>query len=137
VTGTVTFFDGTTVIGGPTALNSSGQAQLITSFTSEGSHALSAQFNGNSSFGTSTGYLTQEADNHTVVTGPTFCNQGTITLNTMGGVAKPAAPYPQRVYLSGLMGSVSAVTLQLPSFAATYPEDVDMLLVSPTGATFV
>ena len=138
VTGTVTFFDGTTDIsGGGVALNSSGQAQLITSFTTEGSHAISAQFNGNSSFATSTGYLTQEVDNHTVVTGPTFCNQGNITLNTTGGVPKPATPYPQRVYLSGLTGSISEMTLQLPNFAPTYPEDVDILLVSPTGATFV
>ena len=134
--GTVTFSDGSTVIGSDEALNGSGQAQLTYSFTTEGNHAIKAEYNGTASFGTSSGTLTQEVDNHTTVSGSTFCDTGTFTFNTNSGEAEPASVYPQHVYVSGLSGTVSAVTLQLPGITHNYPEDLDFLLTGPTG-TFV
>jgi len=134
--GTVTFSDGSTVIGSDEALNGSGQAQLLYSFSTEGNHAITAVYNGTSSFGTSTGTLTQEVDNHTTVNGSTFCDTGTFSFNTNGGEAEPASVYPQHVYVSGLTGTISEVTLQLPGITHNYPEDLDFLLTGPTG-TFV
>jgi len=134
--GTVTFSEGATVIGSDEALNGSGQAQLTYSFTTEGNHAIKAQYNGTASFGVSLGTLTQEVDNHTTQSGSTFCDTGSFTFNTNGGSAEPASVYPQHVYVSGLSGTVSAVTLQLPGITHNFPEDLDFLLTGPTG-TFV
>src|ERR1039458_2441845 len=41
-------------------------------------------------------------DNQTTGTPPTFCDSGTITLNTGGGVPAAANVYPQHVYVTGL-----------------------------------
>jgi hypothetical protein len=51
--GTVSFYDGATLIGTGT-VNSSGVATLTTSTLSSGSHSLTAAYSGNSLFGTST-----------------------------------------------------------------------------------
>ena len=104
----VTFMDGTTGLG-TISVNGSGQAALTTSFATEGAHQISAVFNSDSNFATSTGMLTQNVDNHTTGTSPTFCDTGSITLNTMGGAAAAAAPYPQHVYVTGLTGSLTHV----------------------------
>jgi hypothetical protein len=60
----VTFFDGSSNLG-TISLNSAGQAALATSFTTEGNHHISADFNSTASFGASSGSLVQEADNQT------------------------------------------------------------------------
>ena len=58
-TGSVTFSDGTTVLG-TVALSSTGVAQLPVSFTTPaGSHSLTAVYSGNATFAGSTGTLTQ------------------------------------------------------------------------------
>jgi len=45
----------------------------------------------------------------------------------------PAEDYPSVISVSGLVGNVSRVTVTLDGFAHTFPDDVDVLLVSPTG----
>jgi uncharacterized repeat protein (TIGR01451 family) len=132
----VTFMDGTTGLG-TVSVNGSGQAALTTSFATEGAHHISAIFNSDSNFATSTGMLTQNVDNHTTGTPPTFCDTGAVTLNTLSGSAAAATPYPQHVFVSGLSGSLTEVALQLPGISHNFPQDIDFLLVSPTGATLV
>jgi len=56
-TGTVTFRDGTTVLGSAIPLNASGVATVTTSFTSSGVHALTATYNGSTTLNSSTGKL--------------------------------------------------------------------------------
>ena len=87
--------------------------------------------------GTSTGRLVQFVDNHTTGTPPTFCDAGSITLNTTGGMTAGGTPYPQYIYVTNLTGTVSDITLQLPNIAHNFPRDIDFLLVSPTGVAFV
>lgn len=132
----VTFFDGASNLD-TVSLNGSGDADLTTSFVTEGNHNIQAVFNADSNFATSSGTVIQEVDNHTTGTSPTFCDTGAITFSTLTGGPLPGSPYPQRVYVSGLAGSVSEVILQLPNITHNFPSDLDFLLVSPTSAAFV
>lgn len=42
-------------------------------------------------------------------------------------------PYPSTINVSGVAGPVAAVKVTLAGFSHTYPEDVDIVLVSPDG----
>lgn len=48
-----------------------------------------------------------------------------------------ASPYPSIVNISGLTGIVSRVTLTLSNISHTFPDDLDMLLVAPSGQAAV
>ncbi len=62
------------------------------------------------------------------------CDNNAITI-TGGAVA---TPYPSTINISGLMGQiVSKVTVTLPNFSHTFPDNVDILLVGPTGANAI
>lgn len=79
----------------------------------------------------------------------------TLTVNyaTGGGTATPSAfangtqttipssgnasPYPSIVTVPALGGAVTKVTVAINNFSHTFPRDVDMLLVGPTGQTVV
>lgn len=58
-----------------------------------------------------------------------FSNRGQIVINDNAG----ASPYPSTINVSGLVGTISKVTVTLHRFYHTFADDVDMLLVSPTG----
>ncbi|HSD15750.1 MAG TPA: hypothetical protein VLC71_00630 [Thermomonas sp.] len=45
----------------------------------------------------------------------------------------PASLYPSPITVSGLVDNVIAVTVTLQGMSHTFPDDVDVLLVSPTG----
>lgn len=48
-----------------------------------------------------------------------------------------AFPYPSTLSVSELMGVISQVTVTLTNFSHTFPDDVDVLLVSPAGTKLV
>ncbi len=45
----------------------------------------------------------------------------------------PASVYPSTITVDGLVGAISQVTVSVNGLAHTFPQDVDMLLVGPTG----
>jgi subtilisin-like proprotein convertase family protein len=59
----------------------------------------------------------------------TFTSTARITIPANG----PASPYPATINIAGLAGTVSRVTVQLNNISHTNPDDVDVLLVTPTG----
>lgn len=63
-----------------------------------------------------------------------FTNNGIITVpGTPGATVGIASPYPATVNVSGFSGNTVKATLTLTNFNHTFPDDVDILLVSPTG----
>jgi subtilisin-like proprotein convertase family protein len=44
-----------------------------------------------------------------------------------------SAPYPAALPVSGVVGPITDVDLELHGFSHTYPEDIDMMLVGPGG----
>jgi len=135
--GTVTFTDGNnnlTCSGGNPVAVSNGTAQCTTSFTTEGTHVITGAYNGTVNFQASSGTVNQAVNNHTVVTGNQFCNQGAITVPSTAGAA---TPYPSNVFVSGFSGNIGAVTVQLNNIGSSDIAQTDMLLVGPTGAAIV
>lgn len=65
-----------------------------------------------------------------------FTNPNPITIPTSGN----ANPYPSTINVAGLTGTIPAtpgsIKVTLNNFSHTFPDDVDMVLVGPTGAAF-
>src|SRR6185436_7391487 len=59
----------------------------------------------------------------------TFVNSGLITIPASGS----AAPYPSGIFISGLAGTITKVTVTLNNINHTFPADMDVLLVGPGG----
>lgn len=62
-----------------------------------------------------------------------FGNTNAIVINDNA----PATPYPSELTTSNLLGTISKVSVTLKGFTHTYPSDVGVLLVSPTGTNIV
>jgi subtilisin-like proprotein convertase family protein len=60
---------------------------------------------------------------------PLFTSSGPITVPTSG----VGNPYPSVINVSGLQGSVTRVTVTLVGVSHTFPDDLDVLLVSPNS----
>lgn len=58
-----------------------------------------------------------------------FANAGSITIPNTGS----GSPYPSTISVSGVVGTVNRVIVQLSGFNHTFPDDVDVLLVGPGG----
>jgi subtilisin-like proprotein convertase family protein len=65
-----------------------------------------------------------------------FCNSAAITINT-GSLPSTATPYPSTINVSGLTGTITKVTVTLNNYTHPFPDDVDVLLVSPTGESAI
>jgi subtilisin-like proprotein convertase family protein len=63
----------------------------------------------------------------------TFSNPAPIAIPDIGN----ATPYPSTISVSGLSGTVTDVNATLTGFTHTFPQDVGVLLVGPTGANVV
>ena len=66
------------------------------------------------------------------VTTNSFTNSGFISIPTSGSVGT-ATPYPSTINVSGLVGTVSKVTVALANINHTWPDDISILLVGPGG----
>jgi len=65
----------------------------------------------------------------------TFTFASTNRINIIDG--SPGLPYPANITASGLTGLVSRVAITLQGLTHTFPDDIDMLLVSPAGTNVV
>ena len=130
--GTVAFKDGGNTIscsGGNQALSGS-QATCITTFTTQGSHALTATYSGSGTFAGSTGSLSQFVE--TPTTG-SFCNAGGITMPGQDNTS----PYPSVINVTGISNAVATVSLTLNGFSwSPSANAVHLLLVSPSDQAF-
>jgi subtilisin-like proprotein convertase family protein len=75
-----------------------------------------------------------------VASSQTFSNPGVITIPASGTGAStgaPASPYPSNITVAGAPTTISKVTVTLTNFNHTFPDDVDILLVSPTGRKMI
>ncbi len=66
-----------------------------------------------------------------------FTNSTPISINTVAPAPTAAALYPSTVNVSGMTGTTTKVTITLTGLSHQRTPDIDMLLVSPTGAKFV
>ncbi len=69
----------------------------------------------------------------------TFWNTNFISIPYQGSPNEsgPANPYPSSIAVSGVNGDVSTVTVTVSNLLHTYPNDIAMLLVGPTGLNCV
>jgi subtilisin-like proprotein convertase family protein len=142
IEGTVTVTDGGTPLAGCNGLSLSlvtGQASCTVSFTTEGSHSLAAAYGGTQNFATSQSTaVSQSVNNQTTNPGPgQYCNPGAIAIPRNGltgsSTGDPSNPFPSNIYVSGLSGSLSNVTVLINGIAHPSVGDVEMLLVAPSG----
>ena len=76
----------------------------------------------------------------TSVASTTFSNATAIVIPATGTgttTGAPATPYPSNITVAGITAPVSKVTVTLKQISHTFPSDVDVLLVGPTGVKFV
>jgi subtilisin-like proprotein convertase family protein len=70
--------------------------------------------------------------------GPTvFSNASLIRLPSVGNSTGTADPYPSTINVSGLTGGIVKVAVRIKNFQHTRPNDIDMLLVAPSGEKMV
>ncbi len=63
----------------------------------------------------------------------TFSNPTSIAIPG-SGTSGPASPYPSAIVVSGLGGTVGRIEVSLFGVSHTFPDDIDVLLVGPSGA---
>jgi len=61
--------------------------------------------------------------------GNIFSNPNPITIPDSG----TSTPYPSTINVSGLSGNINSLKVTLTNLSHTYPDDIDVLLVGPTG----
>lgn len=62
-----------------------------------------------------------------------FFNNSLITIPEAGA----SSPYPSTIDVAGVPGNITEVSISLYGVTHTYPDDVDILLVSPAGQKFM
>ncbi len=138
--GTVKFEESGNVLSGPTALNGSGQAIFQTSSLSEGIHNVEAIYSGvPNAFNVSSATVTEEIDTPTTTPqAGQFCNPGGLVMGTtVNSSGETAAPYPSRINVSGVAGTIQSVNLALNGVTMNDPIFSIMMLEGPTGTNIV
>lgn len=91
------------------------------------------------SFTASDGYLTSVPATVAITVLPQASFIGTRSFTNTTRIVIPdkgaASPYGSPIEVSGFGGEVNRVTVQLKGFTHAFPDDVDILLVSPSGRT--
>jgi len=132
--GTVTFRRGATVLCANVPVNGSGVATCNAGPFAEGDFLATADYNGSpGQFNISSGTVTQQVNSPTIRTGLNFANNGGITIPN----SSIANPYPSRIIVTGLGGTITKVTATLNGVTTPTPDDVDFLLVGPGGQKFL
>jgi subtilisin-like proprotein convertase family protein len=62
-----------------------------------------------------------------------FNSLGTITIPKAPNTTGPGDPYPSQINVGGMTGTVSNVKVNLVGLTHTFPADVELLLVGPSG----
>jgi subtilisin-like proprotein convertase family protein len=68
-----------------------------------------------------------------VVATTSFSNTAAISIPTLGN----ATPYPSTISVTGLTGAIRNIEVKLNGLNHTFPVDMDMMLVSPTGQGYI
>ncbi len=132
--GTVTFRRGATILCANVPVNGSGVATCNAGPFAQGDFLATADYNGSpGQFNISSGTITQQVNSPTVATCLNFANNGGITIPN----STIANPYPSRIIVTGLGGSITKVTATLNGVTTPTPDDVDFLLVGPGGQKFL
>src|ERR1043166_7711071 len=66
-----------------------------------------------------------------------FTNTASINLPTGPSGTSPGSPYPSSIVASNLSGTITKVTVTLNNINHDRPDDLEILLVGPTGKKFV
>lgn len=134
--GTVTFRRGLTILCNAVPVDASGVAtcNVPAGGLPQGDLTITADYNGSpGQFNISTGNTVQQVNSPTIRTGNNFANNGGITITD----ASTASPYPSRIFVTGLGGTITGVTLSLSGLTSTAPDHVDLLVVGPGGEKFL
>lgn len=67
----------------------------------------------------------------------TFSSIGPIIIPGSGTGPGPANPYPSSILVSGINHPVSSIQIRLNELTSAHPDDIDILLESPTGQKMV
>jgi subtilisin family serine protease/subtilisin-like proprotein convertase family protein len=67
--------------------------------------------------------------NGTGLNSKSFSNTSPITIPSSGS----STPYPSTINVSGLSGNINSLKVTLTNLSHTWPDDIDVLLVGPTG----
>jgi hypothetical protein len=131
--GTVTFRRGATIICATVPVVS-GVATCNAAALPQGDYVITADYNGSpGQFNISSGSLTQQVNSPTIKTGNNYANNGGITIPN----SSVGNPYPSRIIVTGLGGTISKVTLSMNGINAPNPDHTDFLLVGPGGQKFL
>lgn len=66
-----------------------------------------------------------------------FSNPTPLTVPGPGAPLGTASPYPSTIKVAGLRGPITDVSVTLHKFGHTRPQDVDILLISPSGTRVI
>ena len=70
---------------------------------------------------------------NSAATSSVFSNPGSITIPSSGA----ATPYPSTITVSGVSGTISDVNVTIKGLTHTNPDDLDILLVGPSGEKII